>query len=82
MRTDLARWGGDAFVGVCYGRCRSISKQAKFACLTIGKMNTANCDTLPIRMRNGAFCVPVRIAEKLRAVEKAIAEFPKSLRVL
>jgi Sigma-70, region 4/Aspartyl protease len=73
----------DGILGADFFRDRIVQinfKAGKICVLENCEVNTANCDTLPIRMRNGAFCVPVRIAEKLRAVEKAIAELPQELK--
>jgi hypothetical protein len=55
----------DGILGVDFFRDRIVQidfKAGKICLLKDCRVNTANCDTLPIRMRNGAFCVPVRIA--------------------
>jgi hypothetical protein len=55
----------DGILGADFFRDRIVQidfKAGKVCLLNNCKVNTANCDTLPIRMRNGAFCVPVRIA--------------------
>jgi hypothetical protein len=55
----------DGILGADFFRDRIVQidfKAGKICLLKNCKANTAKCDTLPIRMRNGAFCVPVRIA--------------------
>ncbi len=55
----------DGILGADFFRDRIVQidfKAGKICLLKNCKLNTANCDTLRIRMRNGAFCVPVRIA--------------------
>ncbi len=55
----------DSILGTDFFRDRIVQidfKAGKICLLKNCKLNTANCDTLRIRMRNGAFCVPVRIA--------------------
>jgi hypothetical protein len=55
----------DGILGVDFFQDRIVQidfKAGKICLLKNCKANTAKCDTLPIRMRNGAFCVPVRIA--------------------
>jgi Aspartyl protease len=55
----------DGVLGVDFFRDRIVQidfSAGKICLLKNCEVNTAKCDTLPIRMCNGAFCVPVRIA--------------------
>jgi Aspartyl protease len=55
----------DGIVGVDFFRDRIVQidfNAGKICLLKNCEVSTANCDTLPIRMCNGAFCVPVRVA--------------------
>jgi Aspartyl protease len=55
----------DGILGADFFRDRIVQinfKAGKICLLENCEVNTANCDTLPIRMRNGAFCIPVGIA--------------------
>jgi Aspartyl protease len=55
----------DGIVGVDFFRDRIVRidfDAGKICLLENCEVRTANCDTLPIKMCNGAFCVPVRIA--------------------
>jgi hypothetical protein len=55
----------DGVLGVDFFRNRIVQidfNAGKICLLKNCEVNAANCDTLPIRMCNGAFCVPVRIA--------------------
>jgi Aspartyl protease len=55
----------DGILGADFFRDRIVQidfKAGEICLLKNCKVNTANCETLPIRMRNGAFCVPLRIA--------------------
>jgi Aspartyl protease len=55
----------DGILGVDFFRDRIVQidfKAGKICLLKNCEMAAANCDTLPIRVCNGAFCVPVRIA--------------------